>query len=58
MSHLTLEKTNNVGTEIDFHELLTAFHGILVDVGRMRIENCRSRAILLDDYLSAVRQNP
>jgi 5-carboxymethyl-2-hydroxymuconate isomerase len=51
MPHLTLEYTNNVGSEIDFHEIFTAFHGILVDVGSIDIGNCKSRAILLDDYL-------
>jgi 5-carboxymethyl-2-hydroxymuconate isomerase len=51
MPHLTLEYTNNVSAEINVHELLTAFHGILADVAGIRIENCKSRAIPLDDYL-------
>jgi 5-carboxymethyl-2-hydroxymuconate isomerase len=51
MPHLRLEYTDNIGTDIHVEELFSALHGILVDVGGIRIENCKSRAILLDDYL-------
>jgi 5-carboxymethyl-2-hydroxymuconate isomerase len=50
MPHLTLQYTSNIAQKVDFDNLFAQCHRILADVGGIKIENCKSRAIKLDDY--------
>jgi 5-carboxymethyl-2-hydroxymuconate isomerase len=50
MPHLTLQYTENVDQNINFEELFSTLHHILADVGGIKIDNCKSRAIKLEDY--------
>ncbi len=50
MPHLTLEYSANIDQPVDFKGLFSQQHQVLVDVGHIDIENCKSRAIRLDDY--------
>ena len=47
---MTLEYTDNVDQEVNFAHLFSRLHRVLSDVGGLRIENCKSRAIKLDQY--------
>jgi len=53
MPHLTLEYSNNLVQKIDPHALFAPLHQILADVAAIDINNCKSRAIRLDDYFVA-----
>jgi 5-carboxymethyl-2-hydroxymuconate isomerase len=50
MPHLTLEHTANINQEIDSVTLFSGLHNILTTIGGINIENCKSRAIRLDNY--------
>lgn len=50
MPHLTLQYTENINQDIDFPDLFSKLHGILVDPGGIKIDNCKSRAIRLENY--------
>jgi 5-carboxymethyl-2-hydroxymuconate isomerase len=50
MPHLELQYTSNIAQEINFSVLFAELHRILAEVGGINIENCKSRAIKLDDY--------
>lgn len=49
MPQLTLEYTENV-SPVDFKALFSALHGILTDIGGVRIGNCKSRAVRHSDF--------
>ena len=53
MPQITLEYTANIIQEIQARELFSNIHHMLEEVGVIRIENCKSRAIRLDDYYIA-----
>lgn len=53
MPHLILEYTNNIPQAIDTHKLFAPLHQIIAETAGIRIENCKSRAIPLDDYYIA-----
>lgn len=50
MPQITLEYTDNVGAPDDLDGLFAELHRILSEVGGIRIENCKSRAVALRDY--------
>ena len=50
MPHLTLEYTDNIPINRSFLSLFQAFHEVLVEVGGIKIENCKSRARLVNTY--------
>jgi 5-carboxymethyl-2-hydroxymuconate isomerase len=50
MPHLTFEYTSNIKQDIDFSALFAQIHSILAEVGGINIENCKSRAVKLDDF--------
>ena len=50
MPQMTLEYTANIIQEIKARELFSQIHHIFEEIGGIRIENCKSRAIRLDDY--------
>lgn len=50
MPQLTLQYTANINQEIDYSNLFAKLHNILADVGGINIENCKSRALKLNNY--------
>jgi 5-carboxymethyl-2-hydroxymuconate isomerase len=50
MPHLTLEYTGNLRPAASFDELFAQLHQVLAEVGGISPDNCKSRAIRLDDY--------
>ncbi len=52
MPHLILEYTDNIPERPDFHKLFHEFHRILQRHADIKINNCKSRAIQLDTFLS------
>jgi 5-carboxymethyl-2-hydroxymuconate isomerase len=50
MPHLTLEYTANIQREIEFEELFCRLHDVLADVGGIKKENCKSRAVQRDRF--------
>lgn len=50
MPHLTLEYTANIQQEMDSAELFAGLHQILATTGGTSIENCKSRAIRLENF--------
>ena len=50
MPHVTLEYTDNIDLEIVFDDLFSRIHSVLVEVGGLKIGNCKSRAVRLDSY--------
>ncbi|MBC8496371.1 MAG: 5-carboxymethyl-2-hydroxymuconate Delta-isomerase [Chloroflexi bacterium] len=53
MPQITLEYTGNITQEIKAQALFSKVHHVLEEVGGIRIENCKSRTIRLDDYYIA-----
>jgi 5-carboxymethyl-2-hydroxymuconate isomerase len=50
MPQITLEYTANVGPEVQTRELLAGIHDRVAGVVGLAIGNCKSRAILRDEY--------
>ncbi|MFQ5754949.1 MAG: 5-carboxymethyl-2-hydroxymuconate Delta-isomerase [Acidiferrobacterales bacterium] len=50
MPHLTLEYTSNIRQHVNLAELFSALHRVLAQVGGVRIENCKSRAVKHHDF--------
>jgi len=50
MPQVTLEYSRNIVREIDFQTLFDDLHKALADVGRIKIENCKSRAVAYDIF--------
>lgn len=58
MPHLTLQYTSNIKQEIDYSELFSKFHEVLNKTGGIKIENCKSRVVKLDNfYISKGEEN-
>ena len=53
MPHLRLEASENVAVDRDPRDLLLALHRMLHEVGGIKLENCKSRFIRVDDYAIA-----
>ncbi|MBC8331404.1 MAG: 5-carboxymethyl-2-hydroxymuconate Delta-isomerase [Anaerolineae bacterium] len=53
MPHLILEYTKNISQQLDAEKLFAPLHQIIAETAGIRIENCKSRAILLHDYYIA-----
>ena len=51
MPHLTLEYSSGLADRADHMDLMKSFHRILSEIGGVRIENCKSRAVQRDVYL-------
>jgi 5-carboxymethyl-2-hydroxymuconate isomerase len=52
MPHLTLEYTDNLKPATSFGELFSHLHRIVADVGGIPLNNCKSRAIRLEEYFA------
>ena len=50
MPNIVLEYTSNVPEAIDFSELFSDIHKILHERGGINLDNCKSRAIEINDY--------
>ncbi len=50
MPQLTLEYTDNIQQEVDFAKVFGEAHSVLSNVGGIRLENCKSRAVKQVDY--------
>lgn len=53
MPQITLQYTDNVKQSAAFSELFAKIHLIVSEVGGIRVDNCKSRAIRLEDYFVA-----
>ncbi|MDH3376091.1 MAG: 5-carboxymethyl-2-hydroxymuconate Delta-isomerase [Gammaproteobacteria bacterium] len=51
MPQITLEYTANIEQAVNFSSLFSSMHQILSELGGVRIQNCKSRAICRDRYL-------
>ncbi len=50
MPHLTFQYTANIDQDVNFKDIFSRFHDILANTGGIKIDNCKSRAIKLDNY--------
>jgi len=50
MPHLVLEYTKNVKFKTNFTDLFTALHKTLKNAANMNMEDCKSRAVKLENY--------
>ncbi len=50
MPQITLQYTTNIDQSINIKDLFIKIHRILANVGGIKIENCKSRAIKIEDY--------
>lgn len=51
MPHLTLEYSANASVRPDLTALFRKLHGVLVNTGGIKLENCKSRAYASRDFL-------
>ena len=51
MPHLTLEYSSNVLEPASWEDVFRHAHDVLVEIGQIRRENCKSRAVRRDQYL-------
>lgn len=51
MPHLTLEYSSNVLEPASWDDVFRRAHDVLVEIGQIRRENCKSRAVRRDQYL-------
>ena len=58
MPHITLEYTDNIGSQIDFRHFFSELHVLLKERGGMDVKNCKSRAIRLEEFLLADGNTP
>ena len=45
MPNIVLEYTSNVSEAIDFKDLFSSIHQVLHEVGGIKLDNCKSRAV-------------
>lgn len=50
MPHLTIEYTKNLRPVSSFDGLFGRLHSVLADVGGIKRGNCKSRAVMLDQF--------
>jgi len=50
MPNIVLEYTSNVTEAIDFAMLFASIHQILHETGGIKLDNCKSRAIAIEQY--------
>ena len=50
MPHITLQYTNNVKESTSFEKLFHIIHQALHHIAGIKIENCKSKAVKLEDY--------
>ncbi len=53
MPQITLQYTANINQKINYKAMFAEIHGILSDIGKINIGNCKSRAVKLDEYYIA-----
>ncbi|HMV99242.1 MAG TPA: 5-carboxymethyl-2-hydroxymuconate Delta-isomerase [Acidobacteriota bacterium] len=53
MPHLTLYYTANLPAQTSFEPLLAQCHSILANVGGVKIGNCKSKAIRIEEFFVA-----
>ena len=53
MPHLTLEYTDNITQSINFKQVFSDLHRIMEETGGININNCKSRAVKLENYFIA-----
>lgn len=53
MPHLTLYYTANLPAQTSFEPLLAQFHSILANVGGVKIGNCKSKALRIEEFFVA-----
>ncbi len=53
MPHLRLEYSANVHFDGELTSLFSQLHTVLVDIGGIRLENCKTRAYAAEDFLVA-----
>ncbi|MCP5046036.1 MAG: 5-carboxymethyl-2-hydroxymuconate Delta-isomerase [bacterium] len=53
MPQLVLQYTANIQQDVDFKDMFARFHHVLAHTGGIKIGNCKSRAIKLEDYYIA-----
>ena len=51
MPHLKLEYTENIDLSITFDDLFSELHHALAESGDIDINNCKSRAVRMQDFL-------
>jgi len=57
MPQITLDYTNNLNPDINFEILFSEIHQKLNEVAGIKIGNCKSRAIKLDNYFIAAGED-
>lgn len=50
MPNILLEYTTNVSDSIEYPKLFTAIHSVLHETAGIRLDNCKSRAIKIDEF--------
>jgi len=50
MPHLTIEYTENLKPKSEFDGLFASLHAVLADLGGIKQANCKSRAVVLDQF--------
>jgi len=50
MPQLTFQYTANIDRDVNFKNIFSTLHEILANTGGIKIDNCKSRAIKLDNY--------
>ena len=53
MPHLTLEYSANVDCPSNLADLFKRLHGVLVEKGGIKLENCKSRGRVAEDFFVA-----
>ena len=51
MPHITLQHSSNIKPSSNVTELLAKLHETLHIVGGIKLENCKSRRVIFEDYL-------
>lgn len=50
MPHITLQYTDNIGLKSSFNQLFPAVHQTINTIAGIKIDNCKSKAIKLEQY--------
>ncbi|KPJ92097.1 MAG: hypothetical protein AMS18_08085 [Gemmatimonas sp. SG8_17] len=50
MPHLTVEYTRNIEPTLELSDLFGRLHAVLTEVGGIKQENCKSRAVQLKEF--------
>ena len=50
MPNIVLEYSSNVSETIDFAEFFTSIHQVMHEVGSIKLDNCKSRAVEIEKF--------